>query len=571
MPCQSARALLVLCLAAALPLAARAQDSEDFAGPYLAAREAAVANDFAAAARYSVQVLAADPGNLFLQEAALIAQVAVGDMAAAAALAETMATGPNGSQIASLVRLAGAARSGDLAQVQALVAAGTNTGPLLDGLLLAWARLGGGQTQEALAGFNALAADESYAAFGLYHKALALASVGDFEGADAILSGAEAGPLRATRRSVIAHAQVLSQLDRGADALEMLTALFGPDPDPAIAALRDRLEAGEALPFSLIGSARDGLAEVFFTVAGALNSETPDSYALAYARFAEFVRPEHVDAVLLVASILERMKQYDLATGVYAGIARSSEAFHAAELGRAGALFEAGRREAALEVLTALARDFPDTPGIWSALGDMQRRTQIYAEAALSYDRAIAIYGEPAPDQWFLYYARGMANERAGAWAASEADFRTALRLNPDQPQVLNYLGYSFVDRNESLDEALGMIERAVAAVPNDGAIVDSLGWVLYRLGRYQEAVGHMEKAASLMPVDALVNDHLGDVFWAVGRLREAEFQWRRALSFGPETEEEAARIRRKLEVGLDVVLAEEGMPPLKALAGNGN
>ncbi|MDP1668767.1 tetratricopeptide repeat protein [Phaeovulum sp.] len=571
MPCQSARALLVLCLAAALPLAARAQDSEDFAGPYLAAREAAVANDFAAAARYSVQVLAADPGNLFLQEAALIAQVAVGDITAAAALAETMATGPNGSQMASLVRLAGAARSGDFAQVQALVAAGTNTGPLLDGLLLAWARLGGGQTQEALAGFNALAADESYAAFGLYHKALALASVGDFEGADAILSGAEAGPLRATRRSVIAHAQVLSQLDRGADALEMLTALFGPDPDPAIAALRDRLEAGEALPFSLIGSARDGLAEVFFTVAGALNSETPDSYALAYARFAEFVRPEHVDAVLLVASILERMKQYDLATGVYAGIARGNEAFHAAELGRAGALFEAGRREAALEVLTALARDFPDTPGIWSVLGDMQRRTQNYAEAALSYDRAIAIYGEPAPDQWFLYYARGMANERAGAWAASEADFRTALRLNPDQPQVLNYLGYSFVDRNENLDEALGMIERAVAAVPNDGAIVDSLGWVLYRLGRYQEAVGHMEKAASLMPVDALVNDHLGDVFWAVGRLREAEFQWRRALSFGTETEGEAARIRRKLEVGLDVVLAEEGMPPLKALAANGN
>ena len=153
-------------------------------------------------------------------------------------------------------------------------------------------------------------------------------------------------------------------------------------------------------------------------------------------------------------------------------------------------------------------------------------------------------------------------------WDAAEADFRAALEIDPEQPQVLNYLGYSLVERQEKLDEALSMIERAVEARPESGYIIDSLGWVLYRMGRYEDAVSHMERAVELMPVDPVVNDHLGDVYWAVGRKLEAEFQWRRALSFvDPEdTDAEAKpdRIRRKLDVGLDVVLAEEGAKPLQ-------
>ncbi|MEM6558130.1 MAG: tetratricopeptide repeat protein, partial [Pseudomonadota bacterium] len=153
-------------------------------------------------------------------------------------------------------------------------------------------------------------------------------------------------------------------------------------------------------------------------------------------------------------------------------------------------------------------------------------------------------------------------------WESAEADFRAALELNPEHPQVLNYLGYSLVEKQIKLDEALSMIERAVERQPDSGYIVDSLGWVLYRLGRYEEAIGHMERAAELMPVDPVVNDHLGDVLWAVGRTTEARFQWRRALSFINDDTQlqdiDPDRIRRKLEVGLDVVLVEEGAPPLK-------
>jgi Flp pilus assembly protein TadD len=173
-------------------------------------------------------------------------------------------------------------------------------------------------------------------------------------------------------------------------------------------------------------------------------------------------------------------------------------------------------------------------------------------------------------DDWVLYFYRGICHERSMDWAAAEADFRRALEMNPDQPQVLNYLGYGLVDRGEKLDEALGLIKRAVAADPDKGYIIDSLAWALFRLGRYEEALEPMERASLLVPVDPIVTDHLGDVYWMVGRKLEARFQWRRALSFEP-TEKDAVRIRRKLEVGLDVVMQEEAAAGPVEAAGNGN
>jgi Flp pilus assembly protein TadD len=185
-----------------------------------------------------------------------------------------------------------------------------------------------------------------------------------------------------------------------------------------------------------------------------------------------------------------------------------------------------------------------------------------YDDASKAYDTAIALLEGTEAEDWFLYYVRGITHEREDRWPLAEADFRKALELNPNHPSVLNYLGYSFVEMQINLDEALQMIETAVNLRPRDGYITDSLGWVYYRLGRYEEAVDWMESATQLMPVDPIINDHLGDVYWAVGRKREARFQWMRALSFEPE-EEDANRIRRKLEVGLDVVLSEEGADPL--------
>jgi len=288
-----------------------------------------------------------------------------------------------------------------------------------------------------------------------------------------------------------------------------------------------------------------------------------------YSRTAEYLRDDHIDALLLSAGLLEQMEQFELATKTYARVAADDPAYHAAELGRAEALRRADKPDAAIEVLQALTKSHGDLPIVHSSLGDALRSQEDYEGAVASYDAALALYdGAAERTQWFIYYARGISHERLSDWPKAEADFRKALELNPDQPQVLNYLGYSLVEKQVKLDEALDMIERAVAARPDSGYIVDSLGWVLFRLGRYEEAVGHMERATELMPIDPIVNDHLGDVYWSVGRHLEARFQWKRALSFvdyGDASQEaDPVRIRRKLEVGLDQVLQEEGAPPLR-------
>ncbi|MDH5531401.1 MAG: tetratricopeptide repeat protein, partial [Paracoccaceae bacterium] len=447
---------------------------------------------------------------------------------------------------------------------------GRSAGPLVDELYRAWAKLGLGQMSEATEAFDAVSARGGLKAFGLYHKALALASVGDFEGADRILSGEADGPLRATRRGIIAHVQILSQLERNGAAIELIDKTVNPGVDPLFAQLRTDLVDGKVLPFSAVTNAKDGMAEVFFTVSSALSGESNDLNTLAYARMSQYLRPDQADTLLLCAAILEAQSQHDLAVQSFDQIPQSDPAFVNAELGRADTLIAADRFDDAIDVLKKLAEMEPTRSDVWTALGDALRRQERYGEATAAYDQAIANFSDSQNVLWPVYYTRGITNEREKNWPEAEADFRKALELSPDQPQVLNYLGYSYLEMNINLDEALSMIERAVAARPDSGAIVDSLGWGLYRLGRYEEAVIQMEQAVELLPIDPVINDHLGDVYWAVGRKREAEFQWRRALSFEPETEEEANRIRRKLEVGLDVVLSEEGAEPL-ALTKNGN
>ena len=195
------------------------------------------------------------------------------------------------------------------------------------------------------------------------------------------------------------------------------------------------------------------------------------------------------------------------------------------------------------------------------ALAEVLRDQKRFDEAEVAYSAAITLRGEPTKDDWVLYFDRGICNEQSKDWASAEADFRQALALNPTQPQVLNYLGYGLVDRGEKLDEALGMIQKAVDQDPQQGYIIDSLAWAYFKLGRYPDALEPMERASLLEPVDPIVTDHLGDVYWMVGRKMEAEFQWRRALSFEP-TEKDTARIMRKLEIGLEALMAEEAAAP---------
>lgn len=566
------RLLRPIAMIAALTLSGHA-GADVASGAYLAGRSAVVTGDYEAAARYYTQALPSDPSNPEILENAAIALLALGDIERANVVATQLIDLGQRSQVAQMVRIADLAARDDYDAILASVSGDLGVGPLVDGLLRSWSLVGTGDMSAALDSFDAVGEERGLLGFALYHKALSLALVGDLEGAETIFSMPDAGALRQTRRGAITHIEVLSQLGRADDALAMLDSSFGTDLDPKLRKMRGELVAGNAIPFSMISGARDGMAEVFFTVASALRNEASADYTLLYSRVAEHLKPSHVDAILLSAGLLEQMERFELATQTYKKVGRDDPAFHAAELGRAEALRRDDKPDAAIEVLERLSETHGDLPIVHSALGDALRQLERYEDAVSAYDRALSTAQEESAGQWFIYYARGISNERLDKWDNAEADFRKALELNPEQPQVLNYLGYSLVEKQIKLEEALDMIERAVAAQPDSGYIVDSLGWVLFRLGKYEQAVGHMERATELMPIDPIVNDHLGDVYWSVGRELEAQFQWKRALSFvdhGDASQEaDPERIRRKLEVGLDQVLEEEGAPPLRVADDN--
>ena len=573
-----ALSLSSLALMAALSGAVRAEDAakpavtgpEADAGAWLAARAASAAGDFRAGAFWYERALKDDPANQQLLDGAVLSAIGLGDFPAAAAYARRLGQTGARSQTAFLALTAEQAAKGEFGQLVKDIDSGRSIGSVLDKLIIAWAQLGDGKMTDALKAFDELAKTDGLSGLALYHKALAMASAGDFEGAEAIFSGKAAGPIEVTRRGVIAHVEILSQLEQGPKALEILDNTFGTDPDPELDALRAVLKSGKPLPFDVVRTAQDGMAEVFRSLAEVLGDQADPGFLLLYTRVAAYLRPDLTDAVLTAAQILERQGQLDLAAETFAKVPPQDPLFHIAEMGRADTLIAQGKVDAGIEVLQALTRSHADLPAVQIALADALRVQERFADSIPAYDKAISMVGTPQPRHWALFFARGISHERVGDFPAAEKDLRESLKLSPDQPSVLNYLGYSFVDRGENLEEALDMIQRAVKAQPESGAITDSLAWAYFRLGRYQDAVAPMERASLLEPVDPIVTDHLGDVYWAVGRKLEARFQWHRALSFGPE-EKEATRIRKKLEVGLDQVLIDEGKPPITPVVADGN
>lgn len=550
-----ARAGLMAFALTAAPIGAFAASP---AGSYLAAMQADFQSDYVAAARYFDEALVSDPDNAGLLINALVARVAAGQFAEARPLAERLAAADPGNQVATLVLLSDSIAAEKYDEAAAILAATPPDAmnPLLSGLLGGWIEVGRNNIAAATKSFDAMTGNDALVAYGQYNKALALALAGDFVNSAAIFKGDDNGPLHLNRTSIMAHAEVLAQLDQTAEAVAVLDeALSGGVPDAPLIALREKLASGTEVTFDQVTSARDGAAEAFLTLADALqDDEGSQRVALLHARLATHLSPSIVEANLLVADILEGQRQYALATEALATVPPTSPWYVTTEIRRADMQRAAGNPEAGIATLSALATSANDRLEVDFALGDALRMAERYPEAVVAYNRAIEKIGAPREAHWVLFYTRGISNERAGNWPAAEADFRKALELKPGQPSVLNYLGYSLVERQENLDEALQMIQDAVRAQPDDGYITDLLGWVYYRLGRYQDAVQPMLRAVELEPADAVINDHLGDVLWMVGRQREAEFQWRRALSLGPADDLDMDRVRRKIDVGLDGV-----------------
>jgi tetratricopeptide (TPR) repeat protein len=537
---------------------ASAQDRSGLAGPYLAARLAVRDGDHREAASYFAQALRADPQNPLLISNAVFANAALGEWDIAANIAEDLPPDANGQELAGLVIFVDTVRSRDLSRSREAIEAGRGGGPFVDELSMGWIEFGAGNMDRAVAVFEELTEDQGLSELAWLHLGLARAAVGDFEAADEILSGDRAGRISQTERVVRVRAEILVQLGRRAEALDLLDGYTQRVPDPALLALQARIGAGAEGPYDFVTTWYEGISEVFFTVSQAFGSDSNGNLPLIYARAAYGVSEKNTDALILAGELLSSVEQYELAAETYGAVPADDDQFIEAQMGRAEALERQGAVDDALAVLRELAEAQPELAPIHAALGDTLRRAEMCEDAIDSYSAALDRVNTGEQRYWFLFYTRAICYHLTDNWPPAEADFRKALELNPEQPQVLNYLGYSLVEQRRNLDEALDMIERAAAARPDSGYIVDSLAWVYYRLGRFDEAVEPMERAAALLPTDPIINDHLGDVYWMVGRQREARFQWERALSLDP-ADEDAERIRLKLDVGLDAVLEEEG------------
>jgi len=532
--------------------------AEGLAGSYLAARAAAISGDHAGAAAYFDRALVLDPTNAFLISNSVFAHASLGEWARAAEVAASLPEGAEGQELVTLVQFVRHVTLDELQAAIDMIEAGNGPGPLADELARAWLTFGLGDMSGAVETFEALAAERGLEELAALHLALARAAVGDFEAAHVILSGETGVQISNTERVVRARAIIMVQLGMRAEALDLLDGYTQAVPDPGLLALQARIGSGVDDPYDFVLTAQDGVAEVFFTVAQLLSGDRSTTLPLLMAQAARGIDPDHSDAVVLAGELMSDTEQFQLAADTYATVPEGDPNYIEAQMGRANALDDLGLQEEAIAILSALSERRPDLASVHAAYGDLLRQSERFEEAVVAYSAVLDLVDADLPRYWFIYYARAISHHQLDDWDPAEADFRRALELNPDQPNVLNYLGYSLVEQRRNFDEALGMIQRAVAARPESGYIIDSLGWVYYRLGRFDEAVAPMERAVELEPNDSIVNDHLGDVYWSVGRYREAEFQWHRALSFNPD-EEEAERIRRKLDVGLDIVLEEEG------------
>lgn len=540
--------------------------AEGNTGAYLAARHAAINNDISQAATYFTRALAADPANVALMEQAVLYKIADGRVAAAVPLARALVAKEPDHRIGQLLLVTENFRQGEAQEAADRLekhgdkAFNTVTSKLLAG----WAAFDLGEHEESREIFASLDGQQLYRIFADYHAGLAAAAAGDDEDAEKLFESS-IGDEAPTARLAEAYGRFLERNDRGDEAVALYDrALERAQSDPVMLTARARAEAKNEKPEPLVATGRQGAAEALYGLASAFARDDGGiRLSLVYLQLALYLNDEMEAPRLLLGNVMEAQERWAEAAETYENFDPGSPYYRSAQVGRADALSRLDKTDEAFAALEELQKVFPEDETVPIAIGDLMRRAERYAEARAAYDRAFELIGGPTERYWSLNYARGVSNERLGNWDEAEADLKQALEFRPDQAHVLNYLGYSWIEQNRNLTEARDMIERAVELRPDDGYITDSLGWVEFRLGDYESAVQTMERAVELTPTDPVINDHFGDALWMVGRKTEARFQWRRALSFNPEEEGLRERIKRKLAVGLDVVMDEEAAAEL--------
>lgn len=530
-----------------------ARNTDTLFGNYLAGRYAGSQRELDVAAEFLERALDKDPGNSILIERTFLLAVTAGKMDRAISLAQDIIVvepkDRNARLLLSLDDLKHNQYDQAIAQIQS-----ASPGPftaLIGTLTKAWAYAGEGNAKAAFATLDAFKGRRAFELFRAYHDALIADYLGDTKRAEASFAEAMKSSGGGSLRIVQSYGRFLERAEEWEEAKSIYQqyTLLSPD-HPIMQAALDRVEDKTSASIIVTTPAK-GVAEALYSLGNALAQDNGLDVSIIYLQMALHLNDDFEVARTLLADLLERVGRIEDSIAMFNDIDRNSPLYTTAQLQVALSLDRLDRVDDAMDVLKAIARREPENADPYIARGDMQRGRENFAQAVVEYGEAIKRAGPIEPRHWSIYYARGVCYERLGEWPLAEKDLKLADTLSGGHPLVLNYLGYSWVEKELHLDEAMKMIRKAVARRPNDGFIVDSLGWAHFRLGEFSEAVLHLEKASELQPEDPTINDHLGDAYWRVGRRTEARFQWQRALDMKPE-ETELVRIRGKLESGLE-------------------
>lgn len=539
----------------AQPAGKDAESPAGLAGALLAARHAGAAADTAAATSFYARALEMDPGNASLLMRSYSVAATTGRMDAAIAAAKRYyETEEKPLPLAGLLLAMGHFQKKEYDQAWTYTDRVTSDSYLAFAMpmIRAWTQAARGTPDAAL---KELAPLQSTQGLGdVFHMMSGMLNeyLGRNEDAlihyDALAQRIERQPLSVVRMIAAGY----HRLGRGNDVKTLVAKYNNGRSTAGLYDMLDSLADPERVHKKV--TLNDGLAEAYFATSQLLMQNAGNNaigdIAQAFGQMALYLAPDMTIVRWVLGSTLAVRGRFDESTAMFNAIKKTEPAYLGAQIQIVHNLEMIGQSKEALAKLQALARDYPDFGEIPLVMGNLLRREEKFAEAVAAYDRAIAIYEKEKEIDWGLYFGRGVALERTHQWTRAEADFRKALQLNPDQPDVLNYLGYSWLDRGENRGEARRLIELAYSKAPDNGFIVDSMGWAMYLDGDLQGAVAMMEKAVELQPADPTLNDHLGDVYWKVGRRNEARFQWQRALTLKPEDKQRVA-IQAKIEQGL--------------------
>jgi len=541
-------------------------------GAYLAARIAEGDNDLDNAITYYKQALAFDPGDPSLQQSLMLSLIAQGRFDESLVYADKLKEVPDVERFSRLALAVDSIRKKDFSKAQywLKLSLESDLDRLLVGVMNGWAQQGAGSAADAMASIDKLQGPDWFGLFKSFHRALIADASGMADKANAIYSDtledtAAGGAAPETwMRNAQAYASFLARKGDKTKALAVLdkAEAFGPGK-LEITALREMINKGETIP-PLVAGPSDGASEILLDLATALNRGGGEPFVRLYLQYALALKPDSDAALVQLASVAEQLKDGEGAIALYRRIPANSPLKEISDLQLGLNLADIGRPDEAITELKKFVDAHPEDMRAYMALGGVYSSKEDFRSAAELYDRAVSVIKTPVAANWNIFYQRGIAYERLKEWPKAEPNFRKALELFPDQPQVMNYLGYSWVDMNTNLKEALAMIQKAVDLRPSDGYIVDSLGWAYYRLGRYDDAVRELERAVSLKPEDPVLNDHLGDAYWRVGRKLEATYQWRQARDLKPDPDV-LATLQQKLINGLPPIESNTAQETPKA------